>query len=201
MSSSTGPTPSTWRRSLGGGRARRNRHADLSRGVRTYGESDLRDLLADEEDPLVLLLDQVQDPHNLGAILRTADAAGVCLVVAPRDRSSPITDTVRKVACGGAENVPFASVTNLVRSMEILKEEGVWMAGTADRAEASLYETDLTGPLGIVMGSEGRGARRLTLEHCDFLMSIPMSGSVECLNVSVATGVCLFEAVRQRQSR
>lgn len=162
---------------------------------------DIRDLLAGVDRPLVLVLDRVQDPHNLGAILRTADAAGVALVLAPRDRSCPITDTVRKVACGGAENVPFASVTNLVRSMEILKEEGVWLAGTTDRAETPLYETDLTGPLGIVMGSEGRGARRLTLEHCDFLMRIPMSGSVECLNVSVAAGICLFEAVRQRQSR
>lgn len=165
----------------------------------TYGEDDLRDLLEGVEDPLVLVLDQVQDPHNLGAVLRTADAAGVRLVVAPRDRSSPITDTVRKVACGGAESVPFASVTNLVRSMEILKEAGVWLAGTSDRAEESIYRTDLSGPLGIVMGSEGRGARRLTLEHCDFLVKIPMVGSVECLNVSVATGVCLFEAVRQRK--
>jgi len=94
--------------------------------------------------------------------------------------------------------VPFVSATNLARSMDILKEEGIWLAGTSDRAEKSIYRTDLTGPLGIVMGSEGKGARRLTLERCDFLMSIPMSGSVECLNVSVATGVCLFEAVRQR---
>lgn len=149
----------------------------------------------------MLVLDQVQDPHNLGAILRTADAAGVCLAVAPTDRSSPVTDTVRKVACGGAESVPYASVTNLVRSMEILKEAGVWLAGTSDRAEGRIYDADLTGPLGIVLGSEGRGARRLTLEHCDFLMSIPMLGSVECLNVSVAAGVCLFEAVRQRTKK
>ena len=150
--------------------------------------------------PFLLILDGVQDPHNLGACLRSADAAGVHAVVAPKDRSVAFTDTVRRVACGAAEHVPFAQVTNLARTMEHLKTKGLWMIGTDDEASQSLYEADLKGPMALVMGFEGSGLRRLTREHCDVLVRIPMLGSVESLNVSVATGVCLFEAVRQRQS-
>jgi 23S rRNA (guanosine2251-2'-O)-methyltransferase len=178
--------------------ARENKHARSGGDVRMHDEDDLAGLLEGQANPLVLVLDCIQDPHNLGACLRTADAAGVTLVVMPKDKSSPITDTVRRVACGGAENVPIARVTNLARAMEKLKDLGVWLVGTADEAKRYLYEVDLKGPVGIVMGAEGEGMRRLTGEKCDHLVKIPMGGTVECLNVSVATGVCLFEAVRQR---
>ncbi|MCB1225660.1 MAG: 23S rRNA (guanosine(2251)-2'-O)-methyltransferase RlmB [Verrucomicrobiales bacterium] len=179
--------------------ARPNRHANPDARTRFYDESDLESLLAAHPTPLVLVLDCVQDPHNLGACLRTADAAGVAAVVLPKDKSAPVTDTVRRVACGAAESVPIVRVTNLARAMERLQQLGVWLVGTADGATQSLYETDLSGPIGIVMGAEGTGLRRLTQEKCDFLVQIPMGGTVDCLNVSVATGVCLFEAVRQRQ--
>lgn len=178
--------------------ARENKHAGTSGDVRIHEESDLPALLEGHPNPLVLILDCIQDPHNLGACLRTADAAGVTLVVMPRDKSSPITDTVRRVACGAAETVPIARVTNLARAMDKLKDLGVWLVGTADEANQFLFQIDLKGPIGIVMGAEGEGMRRLTGEKCDHLVKIPMGGSVECLNVSVATGVCLFEAVRQR---
>jgi 23S rRNA (guanosine2251-2'-O)-methyltransferase len=152
-----------------------------------------------EKNPLLLILDQVQDPHNLGACLRTADAAGVHAVVAPKNRAASLTETVVRISAGGAEHVPFIQVTNLARTLGLLQEAGVWIIGTADEAERTLYEVDLTGPHGLVMGFEGSGMRRLTAEKCDELVRIPMFGAVECLNVSVATGVCLFEAVRQRQ--
>ncbi|MCU7922577.1 MAG: 23S rRNA (guanosine(2251)-2'-O)-methyltransferase RlmB [Candidatus Thiodiazotropha sp. (ex Dulcina madagascariensis)] len=148
--------------------------------------------------PLLLILDGVQDPHNLGACLRTADAAGVNAVVAPRDRSVSLTPTVRKVASGAAETVPFIQVTNLARTLKWLKSEGIWLIGTAGETTQTLYETDLSGPLAIVMGGEGRGLRRLTREQCDLLVKLPMAGHVESLNVSVATGISLYEAVRQR---
>ncbi|HSI64485.1 MAG TPA: 23S rRNA (guanosine(2251)-2'-O)-methyltransferase RlmB [Candidatus Saccharimonadia bacterium] len=180
--------------------ARANKHVPVLSEIRFYDESDLADLLeASPNPPLVLVLDCVQDPHNFGACLRTADAAGVTLVVVPKDKSAPVSDTVRRVACGGAESVPIVRVTNLARAMDKLKELGVWLVGTADGAAKSIYQADLKGPTGIVMGAEGEGLRRLTGERCDFLVQIPMGGKVECLNVSVATGVCLFEAVRQRQ--
>ncbi|MBL9183297.1 MAG: 23S rRNA (guanosine(2251)-2'-O)-methyltransferase RlmB [Verrucomicrobiaceae bacterium] len=181
--------------------ARQNRHSRSDASVHTYDEGDLASLLEDKPDPLVLILDCVQDPHNLGACLRTADAAGVAMVVMPKDKSSPISETVIRVACGGAENVPLVRVTNLARAMDKLKELGVWLVGTADEATQSLYDLDLKGGIGIVMGAEGPGMRRLTGEHCDFLVKIPMAGKVECLNVSVATGVCLFECVRQRMKK
>ncbi len=149
-------------------------------------------------DAFLLILDSIQDPHNLGACLRTADAAGVDAVIAPKDRAVAITQTVRHVAEGGAERIPFIRVTNLARTMKELQKAGLWLVGTADGARDSIFEADLTGPLAIVMGSEGKGMRRLTRENCDFLVRIPMLGQVECLNVSVAAGVCLFEAVRQR---
>ncbi len=182
--------------------ARPNRHSQQAgpraAPVTLYDEGDLAALLEAKTNPLVLVLDCVQDPHNLGACLRTADAAGVAAVIMPKDKSAPVTETVLRVSCGGAENVPIVRVTNLARAMDKLKELGVWLVGTADEADRSLYDLDLKGPIGIVMGAEGSGMRRLTAEHCDFLANIPMAGKVECLNVSVATGVCLFEAVRQR---
>ena len=149
--------------------------------------------------PLLLILDGVQDPHNLGACLRSADAAGVHAVIAPKDRSAGLTPTACKIASGAAESVPFVQVTNLARTLKWLREEaGVWLVGTAGEAETTLYQADLSGPLGIVMGGEEKGMRRLTREGCDLLVSLPMAGAVESLNVSVATGVALFEAVRQR---
>lgn len=161
-------------------------------------EHDLLRLVAETEIPFLLILDCVQDPHNLGAILRTADGAGVHAVIAPKDKAVGITETVRRVSVGAADHVPFVQVTNLARTMEQLKEAGVWFVGTSDRAEKTLYELDLRGPLALVLGAEEKGMRRLTEENCDFLAKLPMAGKVECLNVSVATGVCLFEAVRQR---
>lgn len=151
-----------------------------------------------EGPALLLVLDGVTDPHNLGACLRVADGAGVHGVVVPKDRSAHVNATVTKVASGAAEVVPLIAVTNLARSMKELKEMGITLIGTDEEAEASIYELDLTGPIGIVMGAEGDGMRRLTRENCDQLVRIPMQGVVESLNVSVASGVCLFEAVRQR---
>lgn len=161
-------------------------------------EDDLEALLDRLEAPLLLVLDGITDPHNLGACLRTADAAGVHAVIAPKDRSAALNPTVRKVACGAAERVPFITVTNLARTLRLLKDRNVWVVGTAGEASDTLYQSQLTGPLALVMGAEGEGMRRLTREHCDQLVKIPMLGSVSSLNVSVATGVCLFEAVRQR---
>lgn len=148
--------------------------------------------------PFLLVLDGVTDPHNLGACLRSAEAAGVHAVIVPKDKSALMTPTVRKVACGAAELVPFITVTNLARCLEALKQRGVWVQGAAGEARQSLYQTDLKGPLAIVLGSEGSGMRRLTRELCDGLFSIPMAGEVSSLNVSVSAGICLFEAVRQR---
>jgi 23S rRNA (guanosine2251-2'-O)-methyltransferase len=149
--------------------------------------------------PLLLVLDGVTDPHNLGACLRSADAAGVAAVIAPRDRAAGLSPVVRKVAAGAAESVAFVAVVNLARTLRELQERGVWLIGTDDEAERTLYDVDMTGPTAIVMGSEGEGLRRLTREACDELVRIPMGGAVESLNVSVAAGVALFEAVRQRQ--
>ncbi|WNW13129.1 23S rRNA (guanosine(2251)-2'-O)-methyltransferase RlmB [Pseudomonas sp. DTU_2021_1001937_2_SI_NGA_ILE_001] len=166
-----------------------------------WGEAMLDELLERHEGtPLLLVLDGVTDPHNLGACLRTADAAGALAVIVPKDKSATLNATVRKVACGAAEVIPLVAVTNLARSLEKLQKRGVWIVGTAGEAEQELYAQDLTGPIAIVMGAEGKGMRRLTREHCDFLVRLPMAGSVSSLNVSVATGVCLFEALRQRKA-
>jgi 23S rRNA (guanosine2251-2'-O)-methyltransferase len=156
-------------------------------------------LEAAQGPPLILVLDGVQDPHNLGACLRTADAAGATAVIAPRDRATGITPVVRKVAAGAAESLPFAAVVNLARTLRDLRERGLWIVGTGDDASKSLYDVDLTGPLAIVMGAEADGLRRLTRETCDEIVSLPMAGVVESLNVSVAAGVALYEAVRQRR--
>ncbi|HHR5552606.1 TPA: 23S rRNA (guanosine(2251)-2'-O)-methyltransferase RlmB [Klebsiella aerogenes] len=165
---------------------------------RQYQENDLPDLLAQFDQPFLLILDGVTDPHNLGACLRSADAAGVHAVIVPRDRSAQLNATAKKVACGAAESVPLIRVTNLARTMRLLLEENVWIVGTAGEADHTLFQSKMTGPMALVMGAEGEGMRRLTREHCDELISIPMAGSVSSLNVSVATGICLFEAVRQR---
>ena len=163
------------------------------------GENELESILSGKENPFVLVLDCVTDPHNLGAVLRTANGAGVDAVIAPKDKSVGLTETVQRVAVGAAETTPFVRVTNLSRTMKKLqKDYGIWLIGTSDKATQSLYQADLKGPLGIVMGAEGAGMRRLTEENCDFLINLPMAGKVDCLNVSVATGVCLYEAVRQR---
>ncbi|HEY0923921.1 23S rRNA (guanosine(2251)-2'-O)-methyltransferase RlmB [Rheinheimera pacifica] len=162
-------------------------------------EADLAAIVEQQEKPFILILDGVTDPHNLGAILRSADAAGVHAVVSPKDRSVKLTSVVRKVACGAAESVPFITVTNLARTLRELQEAGVWVVGTAGETDTSIYQADFKGPLALVLGAEGEGLRRLTRETCDSLVKIPMFGTVSSLNVSVAAGICLFEAVRQRQ--
>ena len=168
--------------------------------LKAWTENDLLDLLDGLEEPAFLLvLDGVTDPHNLGACLRTAEGAGVHAVIAPKDNAASITPTVRKVASGAAEIIPFVPVTNLARTLATLKSRGIWLTGTSDKAKQTLYQAELKGPMALVMGAEGAGIRRLTEEACDYLISIPMAGQVSSLNVSVATGVCLYEAVRQRQ--
>ena len=171
------------------------------RPLKAWDEHDLLDSLNQAAaDPLLLVLDGVTDPHNLGACLRTADAAGVHAVLIPRDRAASVDAVVRKVAAGAAEFVPVASVTNLARTIDLLKERGIWVVGTDGEAPQTLYAADLTRPLALVLGAEGAGMRRLTRERCDFLVRIPMAGQIESLNVSVAAGVALFEARRQRSS-
>ena len=165
-------------------------------------ERELDEFLTSLPTPsLLLVLDGVQDPHNLGACLRTADAAGVQAVILPKDRSATLTPTVRKVACGAAETLPLFAVTNLARSLRTLQSAGIWIYGAAGEAAQSLYQVDFTGSVALVLGAEGSGLRRLTRDHCDGLVQIPMVGSVESLNVSVAAGVLLYEVVRQRHGR
>ncbi|UYZ83354.1 23S rRNA (guanosine(2251)-2'-O)-methyltransferase RlmB [Entomomonas sp. E2T0] len=165
-----------------------------------WNEAMLEELLEKlAEPPLLLVLDNITDPHNLGACLRTADAAGVQAVIIPKDKSATLNATVRKVACGAAEVIPLVTVTNLARTLEKLQQRGLWIVGTAGEAEQEIYQQDLTIPTVLVMGAEGKGMRRLTRDHCDYLVKLPMLGSVSSLNVSVATGICLFEAVRQRK--
>jgi 23S rRNA (guanosine2251-2'-O)-methyltransferase len=154
--------------------------------------------LAERTNPLILVLDGVTDPHNLGACLRVADGAGAHAVIAPKDHAAGINATVAKVASGAAETVPYFMVTNLARTLNELKERSIWIIGTSDQATHTLYQTDLKGPVALVLGAEGDGMRQLTAKTCDQLVSIPMQGAVESLNVSVASGVCLYEALRQR---
>lgn len=175
--------------------------ARISR-VAEYNEHFLEQLLVGLQEPaLLLVLDGVTDPHNLGACLRSADAAGVHAVIAPRDRACGLTPVVRKVASGAAEALPFVQVTNLARTLKGLRDAGIWVIGTAlEEASTSLFQSRLTGSVALVLGAEGKGLRRLTRDNCDELIYIPMIGTVQSLNVSVATGVCLFEALRQRSS-
>jgi len=180
--------------------ARENRHAAASAETVAHLDEDglYRKVAKAGAAALVLVLDGVKDPHNLGACLRTADAAGAMAVVVPKDRSCPVTDTVVRIASGAASTVPVVRATNLARALRRLQEAGLWLVGTADEVDHSLYDIDLSGPVGIVMGAEENGLRRLTREGCDFLVQVPMAGAVDCLNVSVATGVCLYEVRRQR---
>jgi 23S rRNA (guanosine2251-2'-O)-methyltransferase len=168
-------------------------------GARAGNEQSLPALLDGlDASPFLLILDGVTDPHNLGACLRSADAAGIQAVITPKDKSAGLTPVASKVACGAAETVPFIQVTNLARTMKDLQQRGIWLVGLAGEGEQTIYDADMKGPLALVMGAEGQGLRRLTRETCDFLVRIPMQGSVESLNVSVATGIVLFEALRQR---
>jgi 23S rRNA (guanosine2251-2'-O)-methyltransferase len=173
--------------------------AAAMRPLKAWDEHDLTKALEQlTVDPLLLVLDGVTDPHNLGACLRTADAAGAHAVVIPKDRSATVDGVVRKVSAGAAEFIPVASVTNLARALEALKERGIWVVGTDGEAEKTLFSADLKRPLAMVLGAEGSGMRRLTKDKCDFLVRIPMAGHTPSLNVSVAAGIALFEAVRQR---
>ena len=164
-----------------------------------YIESDLEGLLASSKKPcLILILDGVTDPHNLGACLRSADAAGVDFVIIPKDKNASVTPVVSKVASGAAESVPLVRVTNLARAMENIKQQGVWIYGAAGESGVSIYNLDCKTSIALVMGSEDKGMRHLTRELCDGLFALPMLGTVTSLNVSVATGICLYEVVRQR---
>ena len=174
----------------------------MSKDVPAGNEKDLKKLVEKLNEPaFLLILDGVQDPHNLGACLRTADAAGVHAVIAPKDKASGLTSVVRKVACGAAETIPFIQVTNLARTMRDLQQAGLWMIGTSLDTDQDLFQADLTGPLALVLGAEGKGLRRLTEENCDSLVKLPMLGTVQSLNVSVSAGICLYEAVRQRRPK
>jgi 23S rRNA (guanosine2251-2'-O)-methyltransferase len=172
----------------------------LCANVTDYKEADLRELLASKVTPLLLVLDGVQDPHNLGACLRSANALGVHAVIVPKDRAVGLTPVVRKVASGAAELTPLIPVTNLARTLRWLKEQGVWVYGADEAATKRVSEVDFTGPAALVLGGEGKGLRRLTRELCDVLVQIPTVGVISSLNVAVATGVCLYEALRQREN-
>lgn len=172
-----------------------------ARPIKSLNENELYDLLDNLTKPaLLLILDGVQDPHNLGACLRTADAAAVDAVIIPKDKSVSLTPTVQKVASGAAETMPFVEVTNLARTLDQLKQRNIWIYGFTDKANESVYTADLKGSLALVLGAEGKGMRDLTEKHCDALYALPMQGHVASLNVSVAAGVCLYEAVRQRHA-
>ena len=179
----------------------RRTHSNPDASISTLDEDDSLQFIDKlDHDPFLLILDQVQDPRNLGACLRTADGAGVDLVILPNDRSAGITEVVSDVAAEAAEKVPLARVRNLSRYLGKLSERGIRLLGTSDQAKKSVFEADLSGPCAMLMGAEETGIRRLTAKQYDELIYIPMSGKVECLNVSVATGVCLFEARRQRST-
>ncbi len=169
--------------------------------LQPWTEAQLLAAIGATDSPLVLVLDGVQDPHNLGACLRTADACGAVAVVVPKDRSAQLNATVRKVAVGAAETTPVVPVTNLARALKLLKDAGLWIAGADAGAAQLAYEADLTGPMALVLGAEGTGLRQLTRQTCDFLVRLPQLGAVESLNVSVAAGMLLYEAVRQRAAR
>jgi 23S rRNA (guanosine2251-2'-O)-methyltransferase len=178
------------------------RHQGVVARVEVRKSADTLDELLDQvENPLLLVLDGVTDPHNLGACLRVANGAGAHAVVAPKDRAVGVTPTVSKVASGAAEATPYLMVTNLARTLGELKERNIWIVGADERAAQSLYEADLPDSIAWVLGAEGEGMRRLTRESCDLLVKIPMRGELPSLNVSVSAGICLYESVRRRQSR
>ena len=165
-------------------------------------DSELDELIKSKKDHrLFLILDGIQDPQNLGACMRTAHCMGVTAIIAPKDKSAPLNATVRKVASGAAELIPYYSVTNLARTLKKMQDNGIWLVGADGAAKQTINEIDLGGSIGLVMGAEGHGIRRLTREHCDFLARIPMAGEIGSYNVSVATGICLYEIIRQRSLR
>lgn len=166
-----------------------------------YTEKDLPQLLESADNPLLLILDQVQDPHNLGACMRSANAFGATAVIAPKDRSATLTPVALKVACGAAATTPFITVTNLTRCLQQLKNLGVWLVGTSDKYHQALTDIDLTGAIAIILGGEGPGMRKLTAEQCDFQARLELQGNVSSINVSVAAGICLYEADRQRTAK
>ena len=170
--------------------------------AKTLSENDLDELITHAQNmgkaPFLLVLDGVTDPHNLGAVLRSADAAGVDAVIVTKDKSASLNATVRKVACGAADVIPLIQVTNLSRTLAELQEKAIWVVGTAGEATQSVFDCKMDGPIALVMGAEGKGMRRLTRERCDELIKLPMHGTVSSLNVSVATGICLYEILRQR---
>jgi len=174
------------------------RHSAVGVVIHLENEDDLFDLIERTENPLLLVLEGVQDPHNLGACLRTASGAGVTAVIAPQKGACGITPTVRDISCGGADEVPFLKVKNIGMVLRKFSDVGIQIIGTSDRGQGQLYEMQLTGPTAFVLGSEGWGLRKVTGDLCNHLVSIPMAGKVDCLNVSVSTAVCLYEAVRQR---
>ncbi len=180
--------------------ARQNQHDQAGGPLAVLSEAELYQLADSKPAPFFLILDGIQDPHNLGACLRSAEGAGINAIITPKNHSAKITDTVKRIACGAASHVPIVSVSNLARCMATLRDDHhLRIVGTSDQATVDLYDTALTGPLAIALGAEESGLRRLTSEHCNELIRIPMAGKVECLNVSAATAVCLFEAVRQRR--
>ena len=170
--------------------------------AKTLSENDLDEIITHAQNmgkaPFLLVLDGVTDPHNLGAVLRSADAAGVDAVIVTKDKSASLNATVRKVACGAADVIPLIQVTNLSRTLAELQEKAIWVVGTAGEATQSVFDCKMNGPIALVMGAEGKGMRRLTRERCDELIKLPMHGTVSSLNVSVATGICLYEILRQR---
>lgn len=174
------------------------RHSKGPTIVYLENENDLFDLIDRTEKPLILILEGVQDPHNLGACLRSASGAGVTAVLAPVKGACGITPTVRDISCGGADDVPFLRIKNFSQLLRKFKDQGIQLVGTSDRGSETLYDLDLNRPTAVILGSEGWGMRKVTGDHCDHLISIPMAGTVECLNVSVSAGVILYEAVRQR---
>lgn len=177
------------------------RHQGVVARLKPQEPADLTAILADrQQNTFLLILDGIQDPHNLGACLRTADAAGIDAVIVPKDRAAAMTPAVRKVASGAAESIPLIRVTNLARTLRELKEAGLWLVGTSDGAPVDVFEQKLTGPIAVILGAEGQGLRQLTEKHCDYLIRIPMAGAVSSLNVSVACGIVLYEAVRQRRA-
>jgi 23S rRNA (guanosine2251-2'-O)-methyltransferase len=174
------------------------RHCANASIIHIENENDLFDLIERTENPLLLVLDGVQDPHNLGACLRTASGAGVTAVLIPVKGAVGITPTVRDISCGGADDVPFLRIQNISMLLRKFKDRDIKLVGTSDKSKESIYDVELTGPTAFVMGGEGWGLRKVTGEYCDHLVNIPMAGTVDCLNVSVSAGICLYEAVRQR---
>ncbi|MSQ56161.1 MAG: 23S rRNA (guanosine(2251)-2'-O)-methyltransferase RlmB [Limnohabitans sp.] len=186
---------------LSGGHGHQGVVARVQHLEQTHSLDTCLDQIPAGQPPLLLVLDGITDSHNLGACLRVADGAGAHAVIAPKDHAAGINPTVAKVASGAAETMPYFMVTNLSRILQELKERDIWVIGTSDEATVSLYEADLSGPVALVLGAEGTGMRQLTQKNCDQLVRIPMMGAVESLNVSVASGICLYEAVRQRQAK